>query len=82
MQGGLTEDTADWEKKGRLWIRRRVIPRLTAITPDNAMPGGPELQLLDSKREARRRRIASESSGVHVRVGNFNANPQYEFTVH
>eukprot|EP00969_Alexandrium_andersonii_P022678 992569-Alexandrium_andersonii.AAC.1 len=50
------------------------------------MPGGPELQLLDSKRETRRRRLtaspsgASSSSGVHVRVDNFNANPPYEFT--
>eukprot|EP00969_Alexandrium_andersonii_P104690 4618746-Alexandrium_andersonii.AAC.1 len=50
------------------------------------MPGGPELQLLDSKRETRRRRLstssseASCSSGVHVRVDNFDANPQYEFT--
>eukprot|EP00969_Alexandrium_andersonii_P035061 1534594-Alexandrium_andersonii.AAC.1 len=44
------------------------------------MPGGPELQLLDSKRETRRRRTASPSSGVHVRVENFNADPQYEFT--
>eukprot|EP00975_Prorocentrum_lima_P015819 3357195-Prorocentrum_lima.AAC.1 len=62
-QGGLTEDTADfWEKKGRLWIRHHVRPRLTAFTPDNAMPGGPELQLLDSNRETRRRRLGTSSS--------------------
>eukprot|EP00969_Alexandrium_andersonii_P355952 15445546-Alexandrium_andersonii.AAC.1 len=79
MQGGLTEDTADfWGKKGRLWVRRHVRPRLAAFAPDSAMPAGPELQLLDSKRETCRRRIASPSSGVHVRVDNFNANPQYE----
>eukprot|EP00969_Alexandrium_andersonii_P326544 14428701-Alexandrium_andersonii.AAC.1 len=44
------------------------------------MPGGPELQLLDSKRETRRRMIASSSSGVHVRVDNFNANPSVQQT--
>eukprot|EP00969_Alexandrium_andersonii_P239299 10563824-Alexandrium_andersonii.AAC.1 len=44
------------------------------------MPGGPELRLLGSKREARRRRVASPASGVHVRVDNVNASPQYEFT--
>eukprot|EP00969_Alexandrium_andersonii_P200187 8842738-Alexandrium_andersonii.AAC.1 len=44
------------------------------------MPGGPELELLDSKREARRRRIDASASGVHARVDNFDANPRYEFT--
>eukprot|EP00969_Alexandrium_andersonii_P047174 2070048-Alexandrium_andersonii.AAC.1 len=60
MQGGLAEDTADfWAKKGRFWIRHHVRPRLAAFALDTAMPGGAELQLLDSKRETRRRRIAS-----------------------
>eukprot|EP00969_Alexandrium_andersonii_P015457 675897-Alexandrium_andersonii.AAC.1 len=44
------------------------------------MPGGSELQLLDSKRETRKRRIASPASGARVRADKFNTNPQYAFT--
>eukprot|EP00969_Alexandrium_andersonii_P301392 13323896-Alexandrium_andersonii.AAC.1 len=44
------------------------------------MPGGPELQLLGSKREARRRRIASSTSGARVRGASSNANPRCEVT--
>ena len=46
--GSLTEDTSDfWEKKGMLWLRHHVRPRLTAFTPTDFMPNGPELQLLE-----------------------------------